>query len=125
MAEPVLFRDGQDIQPPADMYEKKLEENIYTTLAPPKFIACAEDIWLPTEEDASQDNKVEVKTKSAAELRSERMKKTVSDMLEHYASLILVFITIPICAAGEGGSLAAQAHSLIELAVECQRARKH
>ena len=62
----VLFRDACDIQPPASAYERKLKENIYSTLEPAQFVACPEDIWQPLSKGEDAQGEAVVKVCTAA-----------------------------------------------------------
>ena len=44
-SEDVLFRDAEEIEPAEEFINERAFMNIYPHVPPPRFIACAEDIW--------------------------------------------------------------------------------
>ena len=92
-----LFRDSSSIEPPATAYEpdrgdNKLNFNIYAEVANPKFIVCPEDIWMPKMEDTAGISLLLTQFKPRIELHVERLKRSTARVLDHGATLFVVFV---------------------------------
>ncbi|KAL1499281.1 hypothetical protein AB1Y20_011491 [Prymnesium parvum] len=88
MSEDVLFRDAEVIQPPDELYADSKNRNIYGHVAAPRFIACAEDIWLAkqlevVEEKEDNSDALNLRARADAAFR-----KKALDVLDHPAFLI-------------------------------------
>lgn len=92
----LLFRDKAEIEPPAEQYKKRDEdeddENIYDHVAPAKFIACPEDIWAPVKDAGDNDVADEVKEPTPWQIFLKNFQKKTISFLDHNACLLLVFI---------------------------------
>jgi class 3 adenylate cyclase len=92
-----LFRDSSSIEPPAAAYEPdrrdKLDFNIYAEVATPKFILCPDDIWMPKMEDMAgiSVHLTQIKC-TEIELYVERLKRSTVRVLDHGATLFVVFV---------------------------------
>ena len=92
-----LFRDSSSIEPPAAAYEPdrrdKLDFNIYAEVANPKFIVCPDDIWMPKMEDMAgiSVHLTQIKC-TEIELYVERLKRSTVRVLDHGATLFVVFV---------------------------------
>eukprot|EP00966_Prymnesium_polylepis_P260350 6014052-Prymnesium_polylepis.2 len=85
MSEDVLFRDAEDIQPATEYYEEKDFKNIYPHVAPPRYIACAEDIWLAKQLEVQEEKEEVNETVNLRARAIAAFRKRALELLDHGA----------------------------------------
>jgi len=89
MENEVLFRDSEEIQP---VKVEGSTVNHYSLVPASKFIACAEDIWVPAAEDEDQTTMTQIKVRSPFQKFLDRVQLRTIYVLDHNISLAAVFL---------------------------------
>ena len=82
-SEDVLFRDAESIEPTEEFREQQEFMNIYPHVPPPRFIACAEDIWQAKKLEVQEEVDEVIDYKELRRIAREKFKADVMAFMDH------------------------------------------